>query len=52
MIDMTRLHKLACDAAYAAVPGYQDNDTPEHTAWLAAYDKEFAILLLLPGNVS
>jgi hypothetical protein len=51
MIDMTRLHQLACTAANAAVPNYIDNGTPEHSAWLAAYDAEFAILLLMPGSV-
>lgn len=47
MIDMTRLHKLACTAANAAVPDFESN----RHAWIAAYDAEFAILLLMPGSV-
>lgn len=41
MIDQLKIHQQAAAAANAAVPAFKVG-TPEHTAWLAVYDKEFA----------
>jgi hypothetical protein len=45
MIDQTKIHQQAAASANAAVPSFEIG-TPEHTAWLAKYDSEFARLVM------
>ena len=48
MVDQLKIHQQAAAAANAAVPTFKIG-TPEHAAWLAAYDKEFAKRVLRGG---